>query len=138
MSAAAGVDLYIWGNAETASSIIAACIPILRVLVRDVRTSRRQYYASKNANTTGGGTGSKNTVSVTAGRSRGPNSFQRMDDWSEKSILDDSSAPSPKQSHAHGHIVQTREVALEYQDRRDGDMVEYQMENMHPRLRNDA
>ena len=132
------MDLYIWGNAESAASIIAACIPILRVLVKDVRTTARRYYASNGDGTTSGAArksaaGSRsNTVIVTAGRSRAQHT-QKMDDWSEKSILDDSSAPSP--SHvAHGHhgrIVQTNEVAIEYQDRRDGDVVEYQLENLH-------
>jgi len=32
-----GVDLFIWGNAESSVTIIAASIPVLRVLVREVK-----------------------------------------------------------------------------------------------------
>ena len=35
MQTADGISLYIWGNAEVCSAIVAASIPMLRVLIRD-------------------------------------------------------------------------------------------------------
>ncbi|KAK4187927.1 hypothetical protein QBC35DRAFT_383787 [Podospora australis] len=35
-----GIDLWIWANGEVAASIVAACIPMLRVLVKDRKSSR--------------------------------------------------------------------------------------------------
>ncbi len=95
---AAGVDLYIWGNAETSSSIIAACIPILRVLVRDVHTSARQYYVSGNDGNTFGGGVSKGVG--TAGQSRAQQSIH-MDNWSERSMLDKAPESSPERGSCH-------------------------------------
>lgn len=66
-----------------------------------------------------------NTVIVTARRARGDGSAQKLDNWSEKSILANNS-PTP------GHIMQTNEVAIDYHDRKDGEVVEYQMENLTP------
>jgi hypothetical protein len=38
------VDLFIWGNVECSASMIGASIPFLRVLVRDIQSTRRRYY----------------------------------------------------------------------------------------------
>lgn len=92
--AADGVDLYIWGNAETASSIVAACIPVLRVLVRDVHASTRQYYVSGKGADTACGSGGMHMGAATSGQPRAQYII-RMDNWSERSILDKLPEPAP-------------------------------------------
>jgi hypothetical protein len=136
-----GVVLFIWGNAESCVTIIAASIPILRVLVREVSTSaRRKYYISRegNSSVTGAGVSAKrtkmrsqtNTVVVTGGpRSRidqalSGNTKGSTDDWSDKSILEGRASP--------GKIVQTNEINVEYQDRKDGESVEYELDHLPP------
>jgi hypothetical protein len=108
-------------------TIIAASIPILRVLIRDVKTSYRNYYVSEHNDN---GTASKrsrargqNSVIVTAGRSRSTNlSSNKLDDGSEKSILEGRASP--------GKIIRRHEVVVEYQDRKDGESVEYELGHM--------
>lgn len=41
-----GVTLVIWGNAEAAVTIMAASMPMLRMLFRSVRPSRRRHHSS--------------------------------------------------------------------------------------------
>ena len=79
-----GIDLFIWGNAESCVTIVAASIPILRVLFRDVKASSRRYYLS--------GEGETGSSAVRRTTKRGSASAgARNDDGSEKSILDGSS-----------------------------------------------
>lgn len=122
-----GVDLFIWGNAESCVTIIAASVPILRVLIRDVKTSYRNYYVSEqNDNDTASKRSrirGQNSVVVTAGhRSHNP-SANKLDDGSDKSILDGRASP--------GKIVRRNEIVVEYQDRKDGESVEYELGHMH-------
>ncbi|KAL8383634.1 hypothetical protein RB595_010705 [Gaeumannomyces hyphopodioides] len=44
-----GFGLVVWSTCEVAMTIIAACIPVLRVLVRDVKKSTRRHYGSSGA-----------------------------------------------------------------------------------------
>ncbi|KAI0025148.1 hypothetical protein F4780DRAFT_792719 [Xylariomycetidae sp. FL0641] len=44
-----GVNLVIWSSAEVATAIMAASIPLLRVLVREVQSSRRYYHQTTSA-----------------------------------------------------------------------------------------
>jgi hypothetical protein len=46
-----GVDLFVWGNAESAVTIVAASIPTLRVLIREVKSSATRYYNTMNEST---------------------------------------------------------------------------------------
>lgn len=39
-----GYDLVIWGTAESATTIMAASIPVLRVLFRDIRLHPDRHY----------------------------------------------------------------------------------------------
>ena len=39
--------MFIWGNAESCVTIVAASIPVLRVLIRDARASYAKYYVSE-------------------------------------------------------------------------------------------
>lgn len=108
-------------------TIIAASIPVLRVIVREVKSSARKYYVAGGETYPEGFTkqsrlrSQNNTVVVTAQRSR--MASHKQDDWSDKSILD-GNRPNP------GKIVQTNEVAVEYQDRKDAESMEYEMDDM--------
>lgn len=110
-------------------TIIAASIPILRVLIRDVKTSYRNYYVSEqNDNNTAASrpsrtTRGQNSVVVTGGRRSNNNPWSnKLDDGSEKSILDGRTSP--------GKIIRRNEIVVEYQDRKDGESVEYEMGHM--------
>jgi len=117
-----GVILFIWGNAESCVTIIAASIPILRVFARDIKTTTMRYYAT-GADTRGYGEGTKrtrnNTVVVTATRSRAGR--EKQDDWSDKSILDNQKSP--------GRIMQTNEIEVEYRTRAS-DEKDYEMRHL--------
>lgn len=113
------VDLYIWGNAESCVTIIAACIPILRVFVRDVKTSAQRYYLS-NPNRTGNvhtsahhskaRENNTNTITITAGR--------RGDDESSSETFKEEDERGL--TREQGKIMQTKEVAVEYGDGEGG------------------
>ncbi|KAK3934691.1 hypothetical protein QBC46DRAFT_299422 [Diplogelasinospora grovesii] len=122
-----GYHLVIWGSAETAITIMAASIPVLRVLVREVKTAtRRRYGESTNSDTYhkksyGAGTVQRaNTVTmVTSDYKHGIQSsnagsfpsFVREDDSSDKSIIG---------AHkASGKILQTQEITVRYHERTD-------------------
>jgi hypothetical protein len=112
-----GVDLFIWGNAESCVTIIAACIPILRVFVREAHTSAKRYYVSteEGAHTDFGSKTKRSkmqshdspTIVVSAKHSRSAR-YNGDDDFSDKSILDGFSSNGK-------HIVQTNEGAVEYE-----------------------
>ncbi|KAL2143976.1 hypothetical protein VTI28DRAFT_9728 [Corynascus sepedonium] len=59
-----GIPLWVWGNAEVCASIIAASIPMLRVLVRDVRMSGNYQSSSDLYNKKKGGHSGK-SVTIT-------------------------------------------------------------------------
>jgi len=128
---------------------VAASIPVLRVLIRDVATSAaRRYYASSGSQ--GGskalksGNGHSQAGATSVRRSRIDKITRKEDDSSDRSILDghtgvgiavgDNSLPI---HHPAGQIVRTDEVEVEYHDRRerkgevDGD---YEMQSMRRRM----
>lgn len=45
-------QLLVWDSAEVSVTIVAASIPALRLLIREVNNSARQYYASSGARNT--------------------------------------------------------------------------------------
>ncbi|KAK0623837.1 hypothetical protein B0T14DRAFT_425921 [Immersiella caudata] len=104
-----GIVLFIWGNAESCVTIIAASIPILRVFAKEIKTTTMRYYTAGGDNY---GAGTKrtrnNTVVVTATRSR--TGREKQDDWSDKSILDNQNSPA-------GKIMHTSEVVVDYRTR---------------------
>ena len=126
---APAIDLYIWGNVESCITIVAACIPVLRVFVRDFTTSAERYYFS-NSGRTGIHTGTHrrtihsnmNTVTITAGRGNQEDSSSHGDD-DEQGLTKDSSA----------RIMQTKEVAIEFQDSRDEWAEEHELHDMQQR-----
>ena len=115
-----GAPLVIWGVAETAVTIMAASIPVLRVLVRDVATTARYYRSKGNQDgyaSTRGQTGgfskprsalsrSNNTTMVSSGAQHIPGKLATRDDRSDKSIL--SSEPSPAVACEKGDANMTR------------------------------
>ncbi|KAK0624516.1 hypothetical protein B0T17DRAFT_492545 [Bombardia bombarda] len=122
-----GVDLFIWGNAESAITIIAASIPILRVLIRDVAQTRR-YHKTGIGGKTGmsGSTKLPSTVvtTVSGGRDKGDIARKKrdLDDDSDKSILGNDGDRTPRT--AGNKIVQTNDFSVEYHQRKDSDEFE--------------
>jgi len=131
-----GIDLFIWGIAESAVTIVAASIPILRVLVREARTTARRYYVSKDGASSGSGLRSKagrtqnNTVVISSGNlasaDRQANISKIQDDSSDKSILSD--GPYRASGTGNGRIVRTKEVNVAYQSRKDTDSDDFEMQ----------
>jgi hypothetical protein len=100
-----GSSLGIWSTAEPATTIMAACIPVLRILVRQARSSGRE------TDPTGGrtkGTGAVTVISVgTRMKSRAHHDVD--DTGSDKSILE-------RHFVAGNQIVQTDEYRVEFQE----------------------
>ena len=120
-----GVTLIIWGTAETAVTVIATSIPVLRSLIlgfkeRATRTVSTDEWTDKKTRT------GQTSATVTANRSRfgrnGPgDAVNGRDDGSDRYILF---------SQSDGRIVQTREFAIEYEDRTDVHSPEYEMSRL--------
>ncbi|PKS13135.1 hypothetical protein jhhlp_000477 [Lomentospora prolificans] len=121
-----GVDLFIWGNAESCVTIIAACIPILRVLIRDVKSSAGRYYVSHRSGAVGGASAIQsksrdhNTITITGGRK--DNGYLTPED--ERELTRES----------NGKIMQTKEIAIEYQNA-DNWTEEHELDDMQRRPR---
>lgn len=117
-----GVVLFVWGNAESCVTIIAASIPILRVFARELKTSTRRYYATSGERDYATGTKrTRNNTVVTATKSR--LARDKSEEWSDsKSILDER-VSSP------GKIIATSEIAVEYRPRKS-DEREFEMTHM--------
>lgn len=124
-------DLVQWDITETAVTMIAACIPLLRILIREARDSTRRYYhTGARSRTTKAGdaqtwidsdgpAGNKTSRTTIDARS-----FQKGDDQSDKSILDsDTTLAKP------GRIKRTEEYSVEYHDRRNGEAGTYELGN---------
>jgi hypothetical protein len=120
----------IWGNAEVTVTIIAASIPMLRVMIRDVAGSRRGYGASTDYYKDGGqmSSGKRNTRVVTISSGRGPMSSDVEmakhhtvinDDDSDRGILDDK-FEGRGEALKMGRIVQTQDFELKYDTREGG------------------
>lgn len=145
-------NLVIWGSAEVAITIVAASIPVLRVLFRELReaTTRRRYGngvgsaaapgsnrgvvtpTSKKTLTAGTGAGTEQQlqrsnsmiVTVTSGYKRG-----RTSSGSSTSFDDDleagrgMSSEEKRLSDANpGKIVQTQEITVRYFEKDDDDV----------------
>ncbi|KAM7211087.1 hypothetical protein V8F06_013528 [Rhypophila decipiens] len=142
-----GVDLFIWGNAETTTTIIAASIPILRVLIRDVTHSRHyyrhraRYDSGKQSSVTAtssrhtGASVIKPSGNVVVTISGGPptnsrDTHQVLDDGSEKSMVLNGAVPA----QIPGRIVKTKDFSVQYHysnDRREGtETDEFEMQNI--------
>jgi len=96
---------------------MGASIPVLRVLLREVRGTARRYYGSSSDQTTRKAFSRKTTsVTETLNRQHMRKGSQakafavavKADDRSDRSIL-----------HGGNRILQTQEIAIEYHDRGD-------------------
>ena len=107
------VDLNYWSNAESTVTIMAASIPILRVLVKDVGKtffSRSPKYYYPSLGTLSNPRASRNKTQVTVQTSnRRPGS--EGTDGSELDIL------PGKEISSKGGIVQTSKYTVEYEER---------------------
>ena len=112
-------DLVVWDIAEAALSMMGACIPVLRVLIRDARgrATDNSAHGPRSFMSWWSWTdsGSAPTAVATA---RSAARAQRSDDLSDKSILD--GAPADRSG-----ILRTNEVDVEYQAHKD-EVVYYQ------------
>ncbi|KAI1077099.1 hypothetical protein F5B20DRAFT_593125 [Whalleya microplaca] len=136
-----GTTLVLWYTAESATTIIAASIPVLRALIKEIHTSADRYFRS-------GKSGLKSSSKSEARKSEARRSEARRtlprgvhgshivttvvcsrrdpsdshgDAGSDVSILE--AAPEP------GKITQTQEIRLSYHDRSsDNDTMGYEME----------
>ncbi|KAI0889261.1 uncharacterized protein GGS22DRAFT_153529 [Annulohypoxylon maeteangense] len=129
-----GTTLVIWYVAESSVTIIAASIPVLRALIKEISSSIDRYGRS-TANKSGMKSQTRSTprvlhpsniVTTVVSSRRDPN--EAGDASSDKSILDAAHAPGKT---SLGRIVQTQEVRLSYHDRSDMDSeAGYEMEYM--------
>ncbi|KAI6488234.1 hypothetical protein MCOR11_008521 [Pyricularia oryzae] len=94
----AGYPLVVWSAAEVALTIMAACIPVLRVLVRDVRDASKRYYGRSKDSGSGNQT-SRGTTIWTKGRSEPSSSSRRVTMTSDKQQQQQS--PSDEYQHPH-------------------------------------
>ncbi|GKT94413.1 integral membrane protein [Colletotrichum tofieldiae] len=133
-------ELAIWGTCESGVTIMAASIPVLRVLVRDVASTARKYYGSSGTRTSrsrfgpGDGMQRSNTVTVTTSMQKG--SVRRKwdklaDDRSDKSIL------GAEPELEFGKIVRTNEIVVQYDTRseiegKNGNFEMHQMGRRNP------
>ncbi len=121
-----------WDIIEPSVTMIAACIPVLRILIRDVRDSSRRYplsgMLSHTAGTKSGAAqtwnGGRGMASNKSRATTGVRSFQEADDESDKSILDAGAVPAKM-----GHITRTEEISVEYRERRPGEAGTYELRN---------
>ncbi|KAH8655321.1 hypothetical protein BX600DRAFT_525261 [Xylariales sp. PMI_506] len=98
-----GVPLVIWGEAETATTIIAASIPVLRVLLKDIKQSSSRYYGSNPKSLPANPLSSVNNKSVVRTRTHSKSQDDFNDAESSKSIL-----------HGATQIVKTSDVRVSY------------------------
>jgi hypothetical protein len=122
--------------AEPSITIVAASIPVLRALIKEIKTSGARYFGSDRHSSGPKGTGQSGTkgpsrrggsaafhqsniVTTVTGQPKDSYDFHR-DTGSDKSILEAPAAP--------GQIRQTQEVRLSYHDRSDNDSVAYEMD----------
>jgi len=115
----AATDVAIWGAAEIATTVMAACLPVLRVLLRQVTSSAQQYHSSFEPVSNLHVKGTRATTTVTAAENPLKSHAGKDDDTgSDKSILERSAGVGKQ-------IVQTSEVIVEFhnqgRDRRNED-----------------
>ncbi|EFQ35342.1 hypothetical protein CGRA01v4_13362 [Colletotrichum graminicola] len=133
-----GGQLAIWGTCETSVTIMAASIPVLRVLVRDVASSARRYYGSSGSRTVksriGHGPSPRRTNTVTITTSPQKGSFRRKwdrlaDDRSDKSTV------GAELDIDFGKIIRTNEIVVQYDTRSEieGRNNDYELHQMGPK-----
>ncbi|KAI3319822.1 hypothetical protein HD806DRAFT_508051 [Xylariaceae sp. AK1471] len=133
--------LVVWYTAEAATTIVAASIPVLRALLKELSTSAARYFSGEKSDSeTGKGSGSEghsrktqpsalhsSRVAATVSSHRKDPFVPLGDTNSDRSVFGGCSQP--------GRIVHTQEVRLSYHDRSDKDDPGYEMEVMARRWR---
>ncbi len=139
-----GCDLLIWASAETSTTIMATCVPAMRVLFREVGSTMRSFAVQTKKSTAFGDEYGKSSTAPSTGqdstkRSRvtsyppsisplqpimtplpHAHSTVKGDGDSDKSFLPiQGHGNSPPPSYAGSGIIRTREVEIEFQDRDD-------------------
>lgn len=124
-SADDSVDLSWWSNIECTVSIMAASIPILRVLLKDMKKTvftRGQYGGtssgpkSRSKSSRKVWTQNNTEVMVTAGRDHRSRSNSEDTDGSELNILNGEVSSSSK-GGGHGVIIQKSDYTVKYESR---------------------
>ncbi|KAM0335087.1 hypothetical protein ACHAQA_000121 [Verticillium albo-atrum] len=133
-----GSLVIIWVEVENVVAIIAASIPVLRVFVKDMKSSARGYYAYGTDDNTKRSQIGNNTTVMTANRTANRRASiskhpaeSGLDDDSDKSILDERHG-----SGSLGGIVRTNEITVDYGTAQDGDSARsegYEMDHMGTR-----
>ncbi|KAF5596411.1 integral membrane protein pth11 [Fusarium circinatum] len=121
------VDLTIWTLTEPAASIMAICIPVLRMLYRELKSSSRSYNRNRT-NTTPRDVDTRNTAGASNARQSkrynpnsryGRNSVVIMSGWqeSQEHLQDDSdgSQSQTKMSMSSGGVMKTEEVRVHHE-----------------------
>ncbi|KAK6088636.1 hypothetical protein SCUP234_00516 [Seiridium cupressi] len=105
-----GGDLSIWSMAEIHTTIMAASIPVLRALGREITSSAGRYYAQSHDRTRRYTRTGDNTVTITSSK-RPPANYQSHDGASDKSIL----------HGGIGKIMQVNEIQIKYGNNSDNE-----------------
>ncbi|KAH8193637.1 hypothetical protein TruAng_012196 [Truncatella angustata] len=117
-----GGDLSMWAQAEISTTIMAASIPVLRALGKEISSSAGRYYnKSHNMSRRYTRTGD-NSVTITTGK-RPLTVYKSQDAASEQSILRET---------GRGEIMQFNEVHVKYDDKSDNEGG-YEMHKMDSR-----
>ncbi|KAB5585117.1 hypothetical protein GE09DRAFT_15318 [Coniochaeta sp. 2T2.1] len=146
-----GYNLAAWGAAEVATTIMASSIPVLRVLIREVKatvTNRRLYGRSSSSDDDsyqkkgegydygyGAGAGDDDTslarsntvISATkvpskrGGAGRGGGALERLKSLRKKPRSESEGVLDPG-STGNGGILQTQVVEVQYHEREEGDV----------------
>jgi len=130
-------DIAIWGAVEIATTIMASCIPVLRVLLHYIKSSAKQYHTTHLEPSDGshmkGSRANITTVTSPGNRKRGGTHVGEDDDsGSDKSILERSVGVA-------NQIVQVTEYTVQFHNQGNGKMTDdsdsmggYEMTNRTP------
>jgi len=121
-----GGELIIWASTEISATIIAACVPVLRTLVKGLSTGRGGqsggYFRS--------GSGTDNRKARTARKHNTPGGTFAAHDKrtaAETVLPDASSDTSILENRSGGKIVKTEEVRVQVSERGDESSVSYEL-----------
>lgn len=113
-------DVLIWAITESAITIMAASIPFIRLMVKDISTrggSRSQTYSNKasyqlaDRPSLGNKMSTKTDIKAHMGAFGRDSTNIKSDDQSDRSILGD--------MNGHGRITQTKEITIAYSESGD-------------------
>ncbi|KAJ4313845.1 hypothetical protein N0V84_009200 [Fusarium piperis] len=123
------VDLTIWTLTEPAASIMAVCIPVLRMLYRELKSSQKSYLRNRSNTNPLDGTNATNMAGTNTTKSKryGPNSkygrnsvvIMSAAGWqeSQEALQDPESAQTSRSrsSPSVGGVMKTEEVRVHHE-----------------------